>query len=361
MNHYFPNEYFPEDELPSIRQPFFHELFSDLFAIEQLVNRLRNYPCPLFGPVQYMDEVTEPERLELQQELLRLIKRVPSLETLYPHASFSVLIRSFIDCVGPYLEDGFDLLQGTAAQQDLNQCVEDICHDLQRPEIRKRSYRANEKYADQEKGITSFINHLFARHGRVMVLRLDFGYRIGQYPSFLKIGHDRDKLIRYLRERHDREGKAFLGCIWRIEYGQEKGYHLHMLILLNANRVREDVTHGRLICDYWNNAITRGSGTAYNCNANKQAYRFCGIGEVKWNDRDKRKVFKQVALYLAKPDPRLEIARTLEAEHFKAAHAFMHDLRADRYQYDRIRNGRVFGTSQLEELHSKRGRHRHIS
>lgn len=56
------------------------------------------------------------------------------------------------------------------------------------------------------------------------------------------------------------------------------------------------------ICKYWQDDITQGEGTSYNCNKNKDRYDQLGIGQIKRNDADKREALNQVIGYLIKND-----------------------------------------------------------
>ena len=319
--------------LPSINHLFFHELVHSLFAIEDLVIQLKALQYPLFG---YGVARHKAKRYEqLQDEFRRLMDWVPTIETMYWDANFSIQIQAFLYGLNNYLyeiDDGRDI-----SSQELNNCVDRIRWYLARTEVRRCSYSFQEKYRNQEIKIHQFIDRLFDSRGRVLVLRLDFSYRKGCMPSLLRIKSDRDKLSHFLREQK----QGFLGLMWRIEYGIDKGYPLHTVILLNGNEVQRDVFHAESIGEHWRSVITKQDGLYFNCNAKKASYRDCGIGDIHWSNTIKRESFKRAALYLAKPDTLLEIARPLEAAYFTELGA--HELAKE------ISGSRVFGLSELDD------------
>ena len=76
-----------------------------------------------------------------------------------------------------------------------------------------------------------------------------------------------------------------------------------MLFFFDGSKVREDVTLGKGIGDYWRDEVTQGKGVYYNCNARKQDYDSCGLGMVSCYDKIKRAALvESVASYLVKPD-----------------------------------------------------------
>ena len=336
MNQYSFDDYSQDENLPSIKEPFFHDLVHHLSAIEKLTINLQKIRYPLFGYSVPSNDVGEYKRM--QREFLRLMPFVPTIESLYPSANFSVFIQAFVYGVGIHLNH-----TGYSTSPDaLNGCVDQINAYLVRPAVKRRSYQPNEKYRNHRKQISQYIDGLFNNHGRVLVLRMDFSYRADFYPRMTLIKRHRDTLIRYLRDQQ----QGFLGFIWRMEYGIDKGYHLHTVILFNANQVQRDIRLGLVVGKYWNEVITEGNGLHYNCNAHKGSYRDCGIGEIHWQDSDKRASFERAALYLAKPDPLLEIVRTLEVEHLTTQ---------GHYEVsNKVENSRVFGLSQLNEIRGVR-------
>lgn len=146
------------------------------------------------------------------------------------------------------------------------------------------------------------------------ILRFDLGY-----PEFYRnpelsgehavtyddIRRHRAALRLFLRrELKNRLPKgACKGMVFAIkmEYGLDKEHHFHVIVILNGDVVREDVTIVDMIGDYWQKVITQGKGGLYNCNKAKYVNR--GIGSVRYRDTEKLRILETVVVpYLVKPD-----------------------------------------------------------
>jgi hypothetical protein len=190
----------------------------------------------------------------------------------------------------------------------------------------------------------NYIDNLFTRHGRLLVIRIDLSYRKDIDTPFL---NEEEIYQKYCQAKVDREHlfqnmrsnalfNHMVGYIWRLEYGEDKGFHNHMIFFYDGSQVQQDVTIGRMIGEYWVNVITQGSrGLYYNCNAYKEKYERCGIGMINWNNLQLIANLKNDAVpYLAKPDEYIS--------------AFMKDMGI----------GRSFGRGIWKEKTETRGRPR---
>lgn len=165
---------------------------------------------------------------------------------------------------------------------------------------------ANKNY----KRLVEYIDALFAKHSRLVVLRVDLGY-LEEYgwpkgakgpitPTQFKT--HRKQLIKGLNKLF--LPGTFVGYACKLEYGLDKSFHIHLLVFLDGSKVREDVILGRIIGDYWNNIVTAGKGMHFNCNAVKAKYGAkCAIGMIKSSNEAALKILKtDIALYLTKTD-----------------------------------------------------------
>lgn len=195
------------------------------------------------------------------------------------------------------------------------QCVEALNKfvDAMRIEGRNSNFKtkisnftrnANERYQELQR----YIKALFDRYSRLLVLRIDFGYKKESgWPngtatniSYGEFKKHRAKLVRSLPTGLPPD--SLRGYAWKLENGLEKGYHIHVLIFLDGSKVQEDVTIARIIGERWNNEITEGKGLYFNCNAKKSGYRSCGIGMVSHWDAAMLEGLRKAALYMTKPD-----------------------------------------------------------
>jgi hypothetical protein len=169
---------------------------------------------------------------------------------------------------------------------------------------------SNKNYA----GLIKYIDSLFNVRSRLMVIRLDIGMSRKacwnedgrKMADYEKIKRFKNELFVYLKKQFTEE--VFVGFAWKLEYGLEKTYHYHLLLFFNGRLVREDVTIGKIIGEYWRNEITKGEGIYYNCNAHKENYVKCGVGIINHGDFDLRENLKTVASYLTKTDYFIKMA-----------------------------------------------------
>ena len=138
---------------------------------------------------------------------------------------------------------------------------------------------------------TSFVQALFNAHSRIVVLRIDFEYQkgIARTVSLSEALDDLDHLVANMR--NNAMFDHMLGYIFKVEYGVDRGIHIHSILFFNGSRRNgaNHIGHAKQIGDYWQNKITLGRGTYWNVNAKIEQYRqkgICGIGPIHWHEYD---------------------------------------------------------------------------
>lgn len=182
-----------------------------------------------------------------------------------------------------------------------NGCVDKIRQEAKCKQFQSKlnSYQrsSNKNY----KELTEYVDTLFERYSRLLVLRVDLGYR----KEFSKTTQAEVKKDREHLFQNTRSNKLFgdmVGYIWKLEHGSDKGFHYHMMFFFDGSKVREDGTLAKLIGEYWKTTITKGRGLYYNCNADKSRYKSCGIGMVDHANNPMRDSLGKAVLYLTKID-----------------------------------------------------------
>ncbi|ATM96793.1 Protein of uncharacterised function (DUF3296) [Yersinia frederiksenii] len=148
----------------------------------------------------------------------------------------------------------------------------------------------------------NYIDNLFDRYAKLLVVRVDLSYQRAankQITATLARQH-RERLFRNMKS--NRLFEHAVGYIWKLEFGEYKGFHYHMIFFFDGAKVREDVTLARLIGEYWRDSITEGTGLYFNCNARKADYRINGIGLVSHADNAMREGLRRAVTYLTKVD-----------------------------------------------------------
>lgn len=161
------------------------------------------------------------------------------------------------------------------------------------------TYRASQK---NHVSAIKYINKLFGVHSRILVVRIDLAYgeKDASYLSINDVKIHRDSLFRKMRKI--KYFDAWIGYIWKLEYGVKKGYHYHMLFMFDGSKVRQDITTGLNIGQLWNDKITNAKGVYFNCNAYKYKYKHCGIGMINYHEKEKIEGLHKAISYLIKVD-----------------------------------------------------------
>jgi hypothetical protein len=95
---------------------------------------------------------------------------------------------------------------------------------------------------------------------------------------------------------------GLVGYAWKTEHGIEKSYHHHFMLLFDGQRVREDITIGEYVGQYWRDVITKNRGYFYSCNRKKSNYKTLGVGMICHSDEVMKEGMEIAALYLTKAD-----------------------------------------------------------
>jgi len=191
----------------------------------------------------------------------------------------------------------------------------------------------------------AYIDKLFARYARLVVLRIDLGYAArpsgANAPSLVansvtkasieadtdtdgeteaeeeaekkvapgkSLARARSDLAKFLNNR--RSNSIFdnmVGHIWKLEEGETKGYHFHLMVFGDGSKVQNDAHLAKQLGDYWQNVITMGDGVYYNCNRHKSEYRKLGIGRINHDDDQLRENLLLALAYMTKADQYLRV------------------------------------------------------
>lgn len=301
--------------------------------------------------LRYVDPVMPYHDLrDLAEDFLYGISVVRWIKQHYPLEYYPLYLRVFIDYIGEYALTRTNYRYGNFSDHfidRLNDCLYDIYKEMRNDLNRLELKRVKDLGSYQKRKLNAYIDQLLMHYSRLIAIRVDFGYQEEAEASYELISDHRERLLRYLREQH--ADNAFVGYIWKLEYGLRKTYHLHTMIFLDGSKIQESISHGKIIGNHWIDKITEGMGTAFNCNAQKEQYKHCGIGRVDYYDTDKISDLKYACRYLYKYDEFLELAH----------YGYQAECTDDPLiQPIHSELGRVFGTARLPKPKIQLGRPR---
>lgn len=150
--------------------------------------------------------------------------------------------------------------------------------------------------------LQKYVDDLFDRYSRMLILRIDFAYKeeFSREVNDLAVSNHRENFLNNMRSNSLFEN--LLGYIWKLEYGEDKGYHFHFAFFFDGAKVRQDAYLASKIGKYWQENITKGHGTHFNCNRSKSLYKRLGIGMVSHYDTKKREDLMFALSYLTKKE-----------------------------------------------------------
>ncbi|MFL1559263.1 inovirus-type Gp2 protein [Pseudomonas sp. O11] len=285
---------------------------ADLRRIVNVVESVVKYGKPLFLPNR--KTVRKGVRVTtLEMEVLSIIGIDPTIiKGLYPRHQFNPVVSAFFKFEKGLADQISDRSYGSLSKEDnaiLHGFVDDLVAEVKAESVQAKltgfKRAANKAY----KGLGDLIESLFDRYSRLLVIRLDLGYR-NEYctpTGLLGVSYEeskkhREDLLKYFRTKMS---PSIVGYAWKLEYGLAKTYHYHFLLFFDGATSRQDIVIAQAVGEYWSSCVTGGKGIYHNCNNNKADYKargILGIGMVSHDDLDLRNGLKTAAAYLTKVD-----------------------------------------------------------
>lgn len=150
--------------------------------------------------------------------------------------------------------------------------------------------------------LETYLNRLFDVYSRLLVIRIDlhFDYDYDAWRDITMAKKHLDDLFNNMR--HNMLFKHKVGHVWKLEHGQSRGNHFHVVLFFDGHYVQRDEWLSHQISRYWVDVITKGYGTFDNCNANKDRYTDPCTGVIDYRDTAKRQCLLHALSYLAKED-----------------------------------------------------------
>ncbi|EKP0309859.1 inovirus-type Gp2 protein [Aeromonas veronii] len=174
---------------------------------------------------------------------------------------------------------------------------------LSTPDHRKAVHRFMLGPKKNRASMVRYIDALFERHQKLLVLRIDLHYqeRRALFPR-----HSPDQLLgQFRRLLNNRKNNSifndFVGYAAKLEFASGTGFHLHCMFIYNGSERREDIVIAQQIGEYWVQ-LTGEPGRYYNCNYYKHSYKKPGIGLIRYTDGKLRKNLELAIDYMTKPE-----------------------------------------------------------
>ena len=184
---------------------------------------------------------------------------------------------------------------------ELNDLLDDFVRISNGEEFKKRIHNLYRMEKRNALSMRDYINHLFNCYSRLLVLRIDFHYTrsLADDVCLEKAIEDRERFLKRTKKEFDH----LEGLCWKLEYGDNRKFHYHMVFFFNGAYQQQDIKIAQQLGELWED-ITDGQGTYYNCNHGKERYSECYLGMVTHHDENKRNAMKYLE-YLVKRDEKI--------------------------------------------------------
>lgn len=190
----------------------------------------------------------------------------------------------------------------------LNELIDSIRLSAKSKEFKTTIDNYKRLQRQNEKSVTEYVDALFKRHSRLLVLRIDFSYendnsclsKSKRSEMYLTVKKDREHFFSNMRTNALFD--HMVGYMCKLEYGLMKGFHYHMIFFFDGSERHKDVHIANEIGAYWK-TITDNRGIYHNCNAKKESYLHLGVGMINHDETDFIENLKhKVAVYLVKTE-----------------------------------------------------------
>lgn len=190
----------------------------------------------------------------------------------------------------------------------LNSVVDDLRHEVRRPIIKEFAKRVDRSAKARAKKASAIIDKCFEHRSRLLVLRVDLGYRKGRFIDSPNFSRDLEEVKQHWAVLSDglKKGQVvpnIMAVFGKVEYGVLAGFHIHLVVIMKGAEHQEDITYARLVGQYWCQEVVGEVGRYFNCNRIKHRYKQLGIGEINYYEKEKIAALKDVVVgYVVKSD-----------------------------------------------------------
>lgn len=197
--------------------------------------------------------------------------------------------------------------------QPLNDVVDEIRRNGNSQAFRDWIEKLERQPASNRDALWSLVLACLNVNHHLSVLRFDLGYAKhycdpelsgGQAVSYEDVRSHRRALRRFLKRDLSKMLPAGackgMGFGIKLEFGLDKTFHFHVIVILNGDVIRQHAVIAEMICHYWNETITHGMGGSYSCF--RSSYKTEGIGSVRYGDDKLGNLEEKVIPYVTKAD-----------------------------------------------------------
>ncbi len=277
-------------------------------AVERFVHKVVGSSSLGYGIKPNAKGLLAVKELTLGRQYFPLLKAY--CQSFIPGYYFSPHVELFFQCcrhlgVGDWasLKPNEKLSSGLFVAEMFNCLLDELRKGVASDQFKRKLRTIEETCKRGFDSCRQYFNDLMTCRRRLLVLRVDFSY-LKEHSANASPEEIAGDLKRFLdSRRYNPLFKSLFGYIWRLEYGEDKGLHYHMIFFLDGSKSQHDDWLAQQYGRHWQKCCASGQGIFFNCNRKKKSYCYLGIGMIKRDDYLKRYYFiRKVLSYLAKKD-----------------------------------------------------------
>lgn len=300
------------------RNPELEKIFTRIKYVNLIVEKgfvracrplAKNNPLKVMG-IQY--EYADKELQQLFKQLFR--QGCESLEQ-YDCEHNRVVLQAFNEVLKPvyhadfefiYLNDPMTItnLDGTTRigvfAELLDQFVERTYWLTQEKEFKYQQKKRKDRARNQFESAKQCVDLALEQRSRVLIIRLDLRFDKTQNPTLDQVKKD---LRTFLRSVGRTKNLNILGYIWKLEFGERRGFHYHFIFILDSRDHSQEIKLAQQIGQIWEKVIGV-EGTFHNCHfkAVNNQYDKLAIGRLHRHEQQKYQYLLGLLRYFAKKD-----------------------------------------------------------
>lgn len=298
---------------PELEKIFTRIKFVSLIVEKGLVRACR--PLGKNNPLKVMGIKYEYTDKELQQLLKQLFRQGFELLEQYDCEHNRVVLQAFNEVLKPvyhadfefiYLNDPMTItnLDGTTRigvfAELLDQFVERTYWLTQEKEFKYQQKKRKDRARNQFESAKQCVDLALEQRSRVLIIRLDLRFGKTQNPSIDQVKKD---LRTFLRHVGRTKNLNILGYIWKLEFGERRGFHYHFIFILDSRDHSQEIKLAQQIGQIWEKVIGV-EGAFHNCHfkAVNNQYDKLAIGRLHRDEQQKYQYLLGLLRYFAKKD-----------------------------------------------------------
>ncbi|WP_455830158.1 hypothetical protein [Pseudomonas fluorescens] len=255
--------------------------------------------------------IVSSKRAEIVVEAMRVSAYESGYEEMKSVLKLSPYVHAFFELRSKF-KYNFKAYSKESADnnvKDVNAYVRGLCAHLNSGEF-KKTERNHRRASDKNFRSTSkYIDDILNCWSRLLVVRVDLGYSGEESDLISREGYEvhsyhpeicehRKSLFKALSKKDSPISMVGYAC--KLEYGIRKGFHFHVMLLLDGSKHREHLTMGIRVGELWQQ-VTCGKGHYWNC-VPRSWHNVDGTGRLDYYDLEKIQKVKEAASYLTKID-----------------------------------------------------------